>query len=85
VYDEIIPEKSSTASSVKYVVQELLGQGTFGQVFLCQQMQTGEESGQLKPNVAIKVVKNKPAYTSQAWVEVRVAKILNNEHGSCVL
>lgn len=79
VYDEIVPEKSHSASPVKYVVEDLLGQGTFGQVFLCQQVRGGER---IQPNVAVKVVKSKPAYTSQAWLEVRVARLLNDEHGT---
>ena len=30
--------------------------------------------------VAVKVIKNKPAYTNQAWVEVRIASLLNRKH-----
>jgi len=123
VHDEIVPEKSHSAKPVKYVVVDQLGQGTFGQVFLCGQVETaatgaggvgasagagggsgsgseidgggggggsggggggsssGGGSGGGERMVAVKVVKNKPAYTSQAWVEVRIARLLNDEHG----
>jgi len=47
----------------------LLGQGTFAQVFHCVDVATGE-------NLAIKVVKNKPAYTRQAAVEIDIFKAL---------
>lgn len=30
--------------------------------------------------VAVKIIKNKPAYTNQAWVEVRIASLLNRKH-----
>ena len=114
VYDEIVPERSHSAQPVKFVVLDMLGQGTFGQVFHCQQIYTGDRSGELpqgsgdggdssglggdaatsggggsssskappfpsfRSEVGVKVVKNKPAYTAQAWV-VRVAKLLNEE------
>ncbi|KAG7370676.1 serine/threonine protein kinase [Nitzschia inconspicua] len=50
-------------------VQSLLGQGTFAQVFQCLHVQTGQM-------VAVKVVKNKPAYTRQAAVEIDVFRAL---------
>ena len=49
----------------KFRVLSLLGQGTFAQVFRCQCLQTGQI-------VAIKIVKNRPAYTRQAAVEIDV-------------
>ena len=49
----------------QFRVVSLLGQGTFAQVFKCQCLQTGQI-------VALKVVKNKPAYTRQAAVEIDV-------------
>ena len=87
VNDEIVPEKSHSALAVKYVVADQLGQGTFGQVFQCAQIDnaTGLPMAGAPPAVAVKVVKNKPAYTSQAWVEVRVARLLNDEHGDKTL
>lgn len=57
------------APSTSYSVLDLLGQGTFGQVFRCQDHAT-------KDIVAVKVVKNKPAYRNQAMLEIRVAKLV---------
>lgn len=54
----------------RYVVKDLLGQGTFGQVFRCVE----QDSGAL---VAVKVIKNQPAYYHQARVEVGVLQYLN--------
>ncbi len=79
VCDTITPEKSHSASQINYIVEDLLGQGTFGQVFLCHQVRDGER---VQPGVAVKIIKNKPAYTNQAWLEVRVARLLNDEHGN---
>lgn len=79
VNDEIIPEKSHSAAPLKYLVIDHLGQGTFGQVFHCEQINEGTKES--LPPVAVKVVKNKPAYTSQAWVEIKVAKLLNATYG----
>jgi serine/threonine protein kinase len=53
-------------------MQKLLGQGTFAHVFQCLHVQTGEL-------VAMKVVKNKPAYTRQATVEIDVFRALQEE------
>ncbi|KAH9256318.1 hypothetical protein BASA81_005539 [Batrachochytrium salamandrivorans] len=56
-----------TSSQFQFKVLELLGQGTFGQVVKCQ------ASWHDKPRmVAVKVVKNKPAYHNQAKVEIKV-------------
>lgn len=57
------------APGTSYSVLDLLGQGTFGQVFRCQDHAT-------KDIVAIKVVKNKPAYRNQALLEIQVAKLV---------
>eukprot|EP00980_Cylindrotheca_fusiformis_P008060 scaffold1717_cov117-Cylindrotheca_fusiformis.AAC.11 len=51
-------------------IQCILGQGTFAQVFQCLHLQTGKL-------VAIKIVKNKPAYTRQAAVEIDVFRALS--------
>lgn len=56
-------------TGTNYSVLDLLGQGTFGQVFRCQDHAT-------KDIVAIKVVKNKPAYQNQAMLEIQVAKLV---------
>lgn len=43
----------------------MLGQGTFGQVAKCWDAETNTF-------VAVKVIKNQPAYTQQAVVEVSI-------------
>eukprot|EP00986_Skeletonema_menzelii_P019138 scaffold27070_cov147-Skeletonema_menzelii.AAC.1 len=55
---------------VEYEVMSLLGQGTFAQVFHCVETKSGQ-------NVAVKIVKNKPAYTRQAAVEIDVFRKLS--------
>ncbi|GAA94673.1 uncharacterized protein L969DRAFT_62492 [Mixia osmundae IAM 14324] len=55
----------------KYLILDVLGQGTFGQVVKCQNMKTHEI-------VAVKVVKNKPAYFNQSMMEVTILEMLNN-------
>jgi dual specificity protein kinase YAK1 len=51
----------------RYKVLELLGCGTFGQVAKCKNELTGEM-------VAVKVIKNKPAYLKQSMIEVEILK-----------
>jgi serine/threonine protein kinase len=53
----------------KYLILDILGQGTFGQVVKCQNMKTHEI-------VAVKVVKNKPAYFSQSMMEVTILELV---------
>jgi len=48
---------------------DILGQGTFAQVVKCQNMKTMEV-------VAVKVVKNKPAYFNQGQMEVSILEIV---------
>ncbi len=55
--------------SSDFRVISLLGQGTFAQVFRCLHVHTGQ-------HVAVKIVKNKPAYTRQAAVEIDVIRAL---------
>lgn len=55
-----------------FTLQRRLGQGTFAQVFQCTHAQTGKA-------LAIKIVKNKPAYTRQATVEIEVFRALEKE------
>ncbi|KAI7860051.1 kinase-like domain-containing protein [Circinella umbellata] len=55
-----------------YVVREMLGSGTFGQVVKCLDISTGQMVG-------VKVIKNKPAYLKQSMIEVDILKHLNNE------
>lgn len=56
----------------KYLILDVLGQGTFGQVVKCQNMKTHEI-------VAVKVVKNKPAYFNQSMMEVTILELLNGQ------
>ena len=51
----------------RYQVLEMLGQGTFGQVVKCVESGTGRL-------VAVKVIKNKPNYTKQAKLEIKVLR-----------
>ncbi|KAG8768819.1 dual specificity protein kinase yak1 [Ceratobasidium sp. 428] len=59
-----------TDESSKYLILDVLGQGTFGQVVKCQNIKTHEI-------VAVKVVKNKPAYFNQSMMEVIILELLN--------
>ncbi|KAJ6254449.1 homeodomain interacting protein kinase [Anaeramoeba flamelloides] len=54
----------------KYRVLEMLGSGTFGQVVKCKDLKTKKE-------VAIKIVKNLPAYFNQALTEIQILKFIN--------
>lgn len=57
--------------SYRYLILDVLGQGTFGQVVKCQNMKTHEI-------VAVKVVKNKPAYFQQSMMEVTILEIVSH-------
>ncbi|KAL7418440.1 dual specificity protein kinase yak1 [Cryptotrichosporon argae] len=57
----------------RYLILDVLGQGTFGQVVKCQNMRTHNI-------VAVKVVKNKPAYLNQSKMEVAILELLNRNH-----
>ena len=62
----------------RYLILDILGQGTFGQVVKCQNMKTNEI-------VAVKVVKNKPAYFNQSMMEVTILELvraLRDVHGA---
>ncbi|KAL1748731.1 kinase-like domain-containing protein [Schizophyllum fasciatum] len=61
-----------TEEGHKYLILDILGQGTFGQVVKCQNMKTHEI-------VAVKVVKNKPAYFNQSMMEVTILDLLNKQ------
>ena len=54
----------------RYLILDVLGQGTFGQVVKCQNMSNHEI-------VAVKVIKNKPAYFNQSMMEVTILETLN--------
>ncbi|EGR33309.1 protein kinase yak1, putative, partial [Ichthyophthirius multifiliis] len=58
--------------NIQYVIDNLLGKGTFGQVVKCS------IQGQ-KENYAIKVIKNKPAYFHQAKTEILLLRVLNKQ------
>jgi dual specificity protein kinase YAK1 len=58
-----------------FVILDLLGTGTFGQVFRCVR-EDGKDGRQL---VAVKVVKSKPAYYSQGQLEIKIASYLNSK------
>jgi dual specificity protein kinase YAK1 len=53
----------------RYLILDVLGQGTFGQVVKCQNMRNHEI-------VAVKVVKNKPAYLNQSKMEVAILELV---------
>ncbi|AEO57398.1 hypothetical protein MYCTH_2303514 [Thermothelomyces thermophilus ATCC 42464] len=56
----------------RYLILDVLGQGTFGQVVKCQNMKTQEV-------VAVKVIKNRTAYFNQSMMEVSVLDLLNTK------
>lgn len=49
----------------------MLGQGTFGQVVKGIHLETGEQ-------VAIKIVKNKPAYFNQGLIEINILEMVSS-------
>jgi hypothetical protein len=53
----------------RYVVKELVGQGTFGQVARCYTTETNM-------NVAVKIIKNQLAYYTQAKVEIGILHVV---------
>ncbi|XP_021816146.1 dual specificity protein kinase YAK1 [Prunus avium] len=57
----------------RYVVKDVLGQGTFGQVAKCWVPETNSF-------VAVKIIKNQPAYYQQALVEVSILTTLNKKY-----
>ncbi|XP_062147446.1 dual specificity protein kinase YAK1 homolog [Alnus glutinosa] len=57
----------------RYIVKDVLGHGTFGQVAKCWVAET-------KSFVAVKIIKNHPAYYQQALVEVSILTMLNKKY-----
>ncbi|KAL1332137.1 hypothetical protein HN51_061000 [Arachis hypogaea] len=57
----------------RYIVKDLLGHGTFGQVAKCWDSDTNSF-------VAVKIIKNQPAYYQQALVEVTILTTLNKKY-----
>ena len=78
VNDELV----STASGRTYVVVDKLGQGTFGQVVKCQLVSADKDKA---AEFAVKIVRNKQAYTNQALVETMMLSLLNAERNSHIL
>jgi dual specificity protein kinase YAK1 len=56
-------------STRRYVVKELVGQGTFGQVARCYTTETNM-------TVAVKIIKNQLAYYTQAKVEIGILHVV---------
>jgi dual specificity protein kinase YAK1 len=67
VHDKIYHE------NITFTILDLLGTGTFGQVFRCKRDDT-------KELVAVKVIKNKPAYHTQGLLEIKIARLLNTNY-----
>ena len=65
-----LPYSPLSRFSQRYLILDILGQGTFGQVVKCQNMKTHEI-------VAVKVVKNKPAYFNQSMMEVTILELVS--------
>ncbi|KAF8380839.1 hypothetical protein HHK36_028334 [Tetracentron sinense] len=59
-------------SQRRYLVKDVLGHGTFGQVAKCWISETNSF-------VAVKIIKNQPAYYQQALVEVSILTTLNKK------
>ncbi|KAJ3680717.1 hypothetical protein LUZ60_016995 [Juncus effusus] len=66
-------ELLNSKENKRYVVKDMLGQGTFGQVARCWDAETNNY-------VAVKVIKNQPAYSQQALVEVSILHSLNRNY-----
>ena len=64
-----------TGHKNRYLILDVLGQGTFGQVVKCQNLKTQEV-------VAVKVVKNRTAYFNQSMMEVSVLDLVSCELSS---
>jgi dual specificity protein kinase YAK1 len=72
LYVNDILGSEETGHKNRYLILDVLGQGTFGQVVKCQNLRTQEV-------VAVKVVKNKTAYFNQSMMEVSVLDLLNSK------
>ncbi|KAJ9632222.1 dual specificity protein kinase yak1 [Taxawa tesnikishii (nom. ined.)] len=70
LYVNDILGSDETSHKNRYLILDVLGQGTFGQVVKCQNLKTQEV-------VAVKVVKNRTAYFNQSMMEVSVLDLLN--------
>ncbi|KAI9709773.1 MAG: dual specificity protein kinase yak1 [Bogoriella megaspora] len=72
LYVNDILGSDETGHKNRYLILDVLGQGTFGQVVKCQNLKTQEV-------VAVKVVKNRTAYFNQSMMEVSVLDLLNGK------
>jgi dual specificity protein kinase YAK1 len=61
---------SGPCTSKTYLVESLLGHGTFGQVLKCLDVES-------RATYAIKVIKNLPAYNRQAQIEKHILKMVS--------
>lgn len=61
-----------TEQNRKYLVLDILGQGTFGQVVKCQNLQT-------KEILAVKVIKSRSEYLNQSITEAKILELLNTK------
>ena len=68
---EDVPAKGGVLISSRYLILDVLGQGTFGQVVKCQNLRNHEI-------MAVKVVKNKPAYLNQSKMEVAILELVSS-------
>jgi len=71
VIGELLSIESRQKLMSRYLILDVLGQGTFGQVVKCQNMRTHEL-------FAVKVVKNKPAYLNQSKMEVAILELVSH-------
>ncbi|KAI9797267.1 MAG: dual specificity protein kinase yak1 [Piccolia ochrophora] len=72
LYVNDILGSEETGHKNRYLILDVLGQGTFGQVVKCQNLKTQEV-------IAVKVVKNRTAYFNQSMMEVSVLDLLNSK------
>lgn len=61
----------TSPENVRYKIVQYLGQGTFGQVVKCINLETGSEH-------AVKIIKNKMEYILQGLVETKILEKLNS-------
>ncbi|EFE37503.1 hypothetical protein TRV_07844 [Trichophyton verrucosum HKI 0517] len=62
----------SLSTRNRYLILDVLGQGTFGQVVKCQNLKTQEV-------IAVKVIKNRTAYFNQSMMEVSVLDLISSK------
>jgi len=54
-----------------YLLLDLMGTGTFGQVFSCRELGA-------RRDVAVKIIKRHAAFKNQAWIEISILRILHH-------